>query len=155
MILLMLPPCHSDSESVSHLVVSDSLLSHELWPARLLCPWNPPGKNTGVSSHFLLQRIFPTQASNPGFLHCRKILYCLGHQGSPSKQMILSKLVTNSAFFMDFSLLEKSLSFESNNVKQTMFWIGLERYTMYLPHTDKQSSLCRLRITKFTKSSRG
>ena len=24
------------------------------WPARLLCPWNFPGKNTGVSCHFLL-----------------------------------------------------------------------------------------------------
>ena len=23
-----------------------------LWPARLLCPWNFPGKNTGVGSHF-------------------------------------------------------------------------------------------------------
>ena len=23
-------------------------------PARLLCPWNSPGKNTGVSCHFLL-----------------------------------------------------------------------------------------------------
>ena len=32
------------------------------WTAahRLLCPWNSPGKNTGVSSHFLLQGIFQT-----------------------------------------------------------------------------------------------
>ena len=30
-----------------------------------------PGKNTGVGCHALLQRIFPTQRSNPGFLHCR------------------------------------------------------------------------------------
>ena len=30
-------------------------------PARLLCPWNPSGKNTGVGCHFLLQGIFPTQ----------------------------------------------------------------------------------------------
>ena len=27
--------------------VSDSLQPCELWPARLLCPWNFPGKNTG------------------------------------------------------------------------------------------------------------
>ena len=34
-----------------------------LWtvPARLLCPWDSPGKNTGVGFHFLLQGIFPTQ----------------------------------------------------------------------------------------------
>ena len=34
-----------------------------------------PGKNTGVSCHFLLQGIFPTQGSNPGFLHCRWIFF--------------------------------------------------------------------------------
>ena len=48
-------------------------------PARLLCPWNSPGKNAGVSSHFLLQRIFPTQGVNLGLLDCKEILYCLSH----------------------------------------------------------------------------
>ena len=32
-------------------------------------------KNTGMGSLSLLQRIFPTQESNPGLLHCRRILY--------------------------------------------------------------------------------
>ena len=40
-----------------------------------LCPWDCPGKNTGVSCHFLLQGSFPTQGQNTGFLHCRQILY--------------------------------------------------------------------------------
>ena len=40
------------------------------------------GKNTGVGSHSLLQGIFWTQGSNPGFLHCRQILYHLSHQWS-------------------------------------------------------------------------
>ena len=44
-----------------------------------------PGKNTGVGGHVLLQGIFPTQGSNPGLLHCRWILYCLSHQGSPKE----------------------------------------------------------------------
>jgi len=35
------------------------------------------GKNTGVGCHFLLQGIFPMQRSNPGFLHCRRILSIL------------------------------------------------------------------------------
>ena len=61
--------------SVSHSVVSDSLQVHGLQPAKLLCPWNSPGKNTGVGSHSLLQGIFLTQGSNPGLLHCRQILY--------------------------------------------------------------------------------
>ena len=42
-------------ESVSHSVMSNSLRPHEQQPARLLCPWNSPGKNTGVDCHFLLQ----------------------------------------------------------------------------------------------------
>ena len=41
--------------------------------ARLLCPWNSPGQNTGVGSHSLLQGIFLTQGSNLGLLHCRQI----------------------------------------------------------------------------------
>ena len=36
-------------------VVSDSVRSHRQQPTRLLCPWDSPGKNTGVSCHFLLQ----------------------------------------------------------------------------------------------------
>ena len=35
------------------------------------------GRNTRVGYHFLLQGIFPTQALNPGLLHCRQILYHL------------------------------------------------------------------------------
>ena len=33
--------------------MSDSWWPHELWPARLLCPWRSPGKNTGVGCHFI------------------------------------------------------------------------------------------------------
>ena len=49
---------------------------------RFLCPWNAPGKNTGVSFH-VLQGIFPAQRSNPGLLCCRWILHQLSYQGSP------------------------------------------------------------------------
>ena len=68
---------------LNHSVVSNSLRPHGLHcPARLYCPWNSPG-NTGLGFHALLQGIFPTQGLNPGLLHCRWILYCLSHQGSP------------------------------------------------------------------------
>ena len=43
-------------------VVSDSLRPYGLLPARLLCPWDSPGKNTRVDCHALLQGIIP----NPG-----------------------------------------------------------------------------------------
>ena len=68
-------------ESESRSVVSDSL-----WPHGLYSPWNSPGQNTGVGSLSLLQGIFPTQGSNPGFPHCGWILYQLSHKGSPRIQ---------------------------------------------------------------------
>ena len=64
-------------------VLSDSLRPYGLQPVRLLCPWNSPGKNTGVGCHALLQGIFPTLGLNPGLLLCRWNLYHLSHQGSP------------------------------------------------------------------------
>ena len=62
--------------------MSDSLQLHELWPARLLYPWDFPGKNTEVGCHFLLQGISLTQGLNLDLLHCRQTLYHLSHQGS-------------------------------------------------------------------------
>ena len=35
--------------------MSDSVQPHRRQPTRLLCPWDSPGKNTGVGRHFLLQ----------------------------------------------------------------------------------------------------
>ena len=65
---------HSVSKSLHHSVTTDSLQPHGLSPARLLCPWDFPGKNTGVGCYFLLQGIFPTRESNPYLLHCTQIL---------------------------------------------------------------------------------
>ena len=45
------------------------LRTQGLQPARLLCPWDFPGKNTGVGCHFLLQGIFLTQGFKPRLLH--------------------------------------------------------------------------------------
>ena len=41
-------------------------------PTKFLCLWDSPGKNSGVGSRALLQRIFPTQGLNPWF-------FCLLH----------------------------------------------------------------------------
>ena len=57
-----------------------------------------PGKNTGVGCYVLLQRIFPTQRLNPGFLHCRWILYHLSHQGSPSTYYIQMWIVDLNSY---------------------------------------------------------
>ena len=47
----------------------------------------PPGKpkDTEMGSLSLLQGTFQTQESNPGFLHCRQILYQLSYKGSPKR----------------------------------------------------------------------
>ena len=46
-------------KSQSHTVVSNALRPYGLQCARLLCPWDSPGKNTGVGCYFLLQGIEP------------------------------------------------------------------------------------------------
>ena len=58
---------------------------------QVLYSWDSPGKNIGVGCHALLQGIFPTQGSNPGFLLCRQLLYHLNHQGSPPGPMGICK----------------------------------------------------------------
>ena len=67
--------CESESGSF----VSNSLRPHELY-----CSRNSPGQNAGVGNLSLRQGIFPNQGLNPGLLHCRRILYQLSHQGSPT-----------------------------------------------------------------------
>ena len=57
------------SDQISHSVVSDSVQLHRQQSTRLPCPWDSPGKNTGVGCHFLLQ------GSNLCLLHYRQILY--------------------------------------------------------------------------------
>ena len=103
-------------------VVSDSLWPHGLWPTRLLCPWNSPGKNTGVGCHALLQGIFPIQGSYPSLLHllhCRQILYCWATRETRAKSICfeyfsnifdiffmikLSKIISLALFFIHSTL---------------------------------------------------
>ena len=61
-------------------------------PLTLLCPWDSPGKNTGVGSHFVLQGIFQTQGSNPHLLcalHWQTDSLPLNPQESPCFSRIL------------------------------------------------------------------
>ena len=72
-------------------------------------PWTvaPPGKNTGVCCHFLLQGIFPTQGSNPCLLHLlhwqiRSVLQ--GHRVSISDEPVISIQISVTSQFMFFPL---------------------------------------------------
>ena len=86
--------------------MSDSLQPYGLQPARLPSPWDFPGKNSGVGSHFLLQGIFRTQGSNPGLPHCRQTLYCLSHRESESE---IAQLCPTLCYPMDYSLPDSSV----------------------------------------------
>ena len=74
---------------------------HRLQPTRLLCPWNSPGKNTGVGCHSLLQGIFPTQGSNPGLPHCR-FLTSWATQKAPHPRLVYG--VYTSKYLLDLEL---------------------------------------------------
>ena len=50
---------------LSHITNVYSMQTYGLWPTRLFCLWDSPGKNTGVGCHALLQRIFPTPGIKP------------------------------------------------------------------------------------------
>ena len=65
---------------------ANSLPSHRLWPTRLLCQWDFPGKNTGVGCHALLQEIFLTQGSQSG-PHRRQILYQKGNHTAKRRRL--------------------------------------------------------------------
>ena len=69
------PPGSLESESQS--VISDSLQPHGLEQSIEFSR-----QEYGVDSLSLLQGIFPTQGSNLGLLHCRRILYQMSHKGS-------------------------------------------------------------------------
>ena len=64
-------------------VVSTSLWPYGLQPARLFCPWEFSGQEYWSGLPCCPPEDLPTQGSNPGFPHCRQILYQLSHQGSP------------------------------------------------------------------------
>ena len=76
----------------------ENVLSHvsntscSLWPARLLCPWDTPGKNTGVGCHFLLQGIFwPRDGTHFSCVSCigrhwQADSLPLSHLGSPQNE---------------------------------------------------------------------
>ena len=58
---------------VIHLVMYSSLWFHGLQPNRLCCPWDSPGKNTGVGWHFLSRA-----SSWPRDWICVSYAFCIG-----------------------------------------------------------------------------
>ena len=103
-------------------VLSHVWLSVTPWTARLLCPWDSPGNNTGVSCHFLFQGIFLTQGSNPNLL-------CLLHQQVDSLPLSCHVVVGSLSCVRLFATprttaRHASLSFTISKFAQThVLWI--------------------------------
>ena len=71
--------------AVSCEVVSDFLWRHKLYPTRLHCPWDFPGKSIGVGSHFPSPGYYPGPGIEPSSLALAGNPHLLqpSHQGSP------------------------------------------------------------------------
>ena len=102
----------------SHSVVSDSLQPCGLWPTRLFCPWDFPGKNTGVGCHFLLQGIFLTQGSNPGLLHCGQTKADAGRCFNLWATREAPCIGISNAFSIQYSLITMNLDQYVQTVKE-------------------------------------
>ena len=76
-----------------------------------LCPWNFPGKNTGVARYSLFQGTFLTQGLNLGLPHCKQILHRLSHQGSPKYPRKLNMFSLFSLPILDRSFYWTSFGF--------------------------------------------
>ena len=97
-------------------VTSDSLQLHGLQPARLLCPWHVPGKNTGVGFHFLFQWVFQTQGWDLYLLHWQVDSLLLSDLGSPSFMKPFNKLGNVSISLSSMSCSSKLIKSQEEAV---------------------------------------
>ena len=77
---------HNSACRLSHVRLFVTPWTDCILPARVLHPWDFPGKSTGVGCQFLLLGIFPIQESNPHLLpllHWQAESSPLHHLGSP------------------------------------------------------------------------
>ena len=82
--------------------------------------WNSPGQNTGVGSLSFLQGIFPSQGSNPGLLHCRRILSQLSHKGISSWGLSALEHGFSSRGFLTCLSQFETLSYK------LLFWLSMK-----------------------------
>ena len=76
-------------DCISDSVAPDFLCHHGLYPTRHPCPWNSPGKHTGVGTiPFSRGSSWSRDWTQVSLPHCRHVLYYLSHQGSPNSWQI-------------------------------------------------------------------
>ena len=140
---IMLYVCYPYFVTQSCLTLCDPM---DCQPAKLLCPWNSPGKNTGVHCHSLLHWIFLTQGSNMGLLHHRQILYCLMYI---SIKLVIHFLLLSSWNFQSsgFQYL-KGQRIRSKKEKKDLSWRKAEwlkngLYLKFQSELSNKAEMCR------------
>ena len=81
-----------------------------LWPVRLLCPWDFPGKNAGMGCNFLLCGFFLSQESSLcllRLLHWQVDSLLLSHLGSPWICMLIYKSCVHLCILVSDCMLVK------------------------------------------------
>ena len=106
-------PMHeSEKWKWSHSVVSDSQWPHGLQPTRLLCPWDFPGKSTGVGCHCLLQFI-KHSTPNSRLHNCTwNILQNWPYAGEQDGLDKFKKIETISTNFSDHNAMRLEINYE-------------------------------------------
>ena len=135
----------------------DCLRPHEPQPTRLLCPWDSPGKHTGVGCHFLLQGIFPTEGSNLFLLHWEGDSLPLGQLGSLPSPGGLVKMQTWGDPPQSFWLLRpgvKPISCISDKFlgRCCSYWLGTMVWEplLWIKHFKQDSDVTRFLCISFS-----
>ena len=107
------------------------LRPHGLDPARLLSPWDVPGKNTGVGCHFLLQgRFWPWDWTRVSYISCiAGRLFSTEPPGKPKSTIINSKNGKEEMTLGDSRMMGNRI-WISNRVKKQrlLLYIGFKIY---------------------------
>ena len=119
-----------------------------LEPASLLCPYDFPGKNTGVGCHFLLKGIFLTQGSHPSLLHCKQIYHraTKSHQKKVSHKARPVLRVGEINSTSEWELLQKQIAKSVSTGRGEVLWLFLQSVDCTCPRGGDSGLLCNTPI---------
>ena len=118
---------------LSRSVVFSSLWPRVLYPIRLLCPWDSPGKNTGVGCRFLFQGIFPTQGSTHS-----PTLACEFFTTVPPVKLHKELYKVSDAYYTKWSKSEREKHIYIWNLERWYWWThfqGMKKRCRLKEHT--------------------
>ena len=117
-------------------VPSSSLRPYELKLHRLLCPWDSPGKDTGVGCHALFQGIVSTQGSNPCLsclLHWPKGSLPLAPPGKSNWDILILKMYFLFIWNSNINEYPVWLSVKSHNITYLKLSVFCNQHDFSLP----------------------